>query len=180
MLRVFAAGILLAVGGGLLVWLGDALSLGLRSVLLAAAIGGAIGWVNRGSAIARIGGALVGFVIAWAGYLLRAAVLPDSTLGRVIGLAAILLLITIICGLTRDRLPLWTVLLGAALFVGGYDYPFQAAPYNVITDTIAIAPALLLPFALAFLLTSLVAAVETQPKHTQAKPENTPESSEVA
>lgn len=179
MKRVFIAGVLLAIGAAVLVFVSDSLGLGLKSVLLATAIGGAVGLVQRGGPIPRVGSFLIGFVIGWLSYFLRAGLLPDSMVGHVIAVVVVILLITVICGLTRDRLPFWSALLGAALFIGGYDFLFASAPYNVITESTSTAPALLLPFAVAFLLASLVASAE--PKRSQ-QPEMTtePAKSEVA
>ena len=179
MKRVFIAGVLLAIGAAVLVVVSDSLGLGLKSVLLATAIGGAVGLLNRGGPIPRVGSFLVGFVIAWLSYFLRAGLLPDSMLGRVIYVVVVIVLITVICGLTKDRLPLWSALLGAALFIGGYDFLFVTAPYNVITESTATAPALLLPFAVAFLLASLVTKAERTPSPTPEMSAE-PSKSEVA
>ena len=179
MKRVFIAGVLLAIGAAVLVFVNDTLGLDLKSVLLATAIGGAVGLIRRGGPIARVGSFLVGFVIGWLSYFLRAGLLPDSMIGHIIYVVAVIILITVVCGLTRDRLPFWSALLGAALFIGGYDFLFASAPYNVIKESTATAPALLLPFAVAFLLASLVGTVEaSRPKEPEMTTE--PAKSEVA
>lgn len=179
MKRVFIAGVLLAIGAAILVFVSDSLGLGLKSVLLATAIGGAVGLIQRGGPIARVGSFLVGFVIGWLSYFLRAGLLPDSMIGHVIAVVVVILLITVICGLTKDRLPFWSALLGAGLFIGGYDFLFASAPYNVISESTATAPALLLPFAVAFLLASLVGVAErSSPKEPEMSAE--PARSEVA
>ncbi len=179
MKRVFIAGVLLALGAAVLVLVSDSLGLGLKSVLLATAIGGAVGLLHKSGPIPRVGSFLVGFVIAWLSYFLRAGLLPDSMIGHVIYVVVVIVLITVICGLTRDRLPFWSALLGAALFIGGYDFLFVTAPYNVITESTTTAPALLLPFAVAFLLASLVTKAE---RTHSATPEmsSEPSKSEVA
>ena len=179
MRKVFVSGILLAIGAVLLVFINGSLGLGMKSILLATAIGGAVGLMKNGGPIARVGSFLVGFVIGFASYFLRAGLLPDSMIGAAIAVAIVILLITLICGLTKDRLPFWSALLGAALFIGGYDFLFASAPYNVITESVATAPALLLPFAVAFLLASLVQLIE-KPKETTPEMTTEPSKSEVA
>ena len=82
--------------------------------LLGAALGGALGLVPDRSPAQRAAGFGVGFLAAWLGYALRAAVLPDAAAGRAIAVLVVVLVCLGVAALTRGRLPLWSALLGAA------------------------------------------------------------------
>src|SRR6478735_2941037 len=85
MRRYIVAGLVLAVLTTLLVVLSDALGLDTEGVaLLGGALGGALGLVPDRSPAQRAGAFVIGFLAAWVGYALRAAVLPDATAGRAI------------------------------------------------------------------------------------------------
>ena len=78
-------GVALAVVAALVVGLGQVLGLDLQHVaLIGAALGGVLGLVPDRTPAERIGGFLVGFVVAWAGFAIRAAVLPDTASGRAV------------------------------------------------------------------------------------------------
>ena len=75
-------GLSLAAAALVVVLISGALDLELESVaLLGAAMGAVVGLVPDRTAVARLGGFVGGFVFAWIGYFLRAALLPDTTGG---------------------------------------------------------------------------------------------------
>jgi len=76
--------------------------------------------------------------------LFRAAVLPDSYLAQ--GIAAFfgIMIVTLICGLTRGRLPFWGAILGLIAITGAYNATFTAAPYDFIQSALATIGSLLL------------------------------------
>ena len=96
--------------------------------LLGAALGGTLGLVPDRSPAHRVGGFAVGFVAAWLGYALRAAVLPDATSGRAVAVLLVLLVCLAVAAGTRGRLPLWSTLLGAAAMTGAYEATYTADP----------------------------------------------------
>ena len=61
-------------------------------------------------------------------YVLRLAVLPATWLGNAIAVVIVLMLMTTISALTRDRLPLWAMFIGNAAFAGAYNGYFNTTP----------------------------------------------------
>lgn len=155
MRRTFLTGGLLAVAGGLAVYIGEWLNLGLWSALFGAGVGAVLGLVTDRGPAARLGAFLVGLVIAWIGYALRAAALPDSLTGRALAVVIVILVITVICALLGGRLPFWAALLGAVALTGAYESDYVAAPYNFLSESVGSISKLLVPFAVGFLVAVL-------------------------
>ncbi|NQU36128.1 MAG: hypothetical protein HQ526_00850 [Actinobacteria bacterium] len=144
MKRIFVLGTLLAVFTFLAVVLGSWAQLGLDNVLFATGCGALLGLIPDKSPGVRIGAFFLGFFIGALGYLFRAAVLPDSYLAQ--GIAAFfgIMIVTLICGLTRGRLPFWGAILGLIAITGAYNATFTAAPYDFIQSALATIGSLLL------------------------------------
>lgn len=144
-------GAVLAVAAGLLVVLGAAFELDLESVaLLGAALGAVVALVPERSPMVRLGGFAAGFVIAFVGYVVRAAMLPDTSGGRAVAVVVVILLCAAVAAATADRLPLWTLLLGTAGMVGAYEFTFAAAPPELLTTSMTTATAFFLSVAVGF------------------------------
>ncbi|MCA1781265.1 MAG: hypothetical protein ABR500_12100 [Dermatophilaceae bacterium] len=157
MRRSLIAGLVLAAIAAVVTALGGVLGFDLQHVaLLGGAIGGALGLVPHRYSWGRITGFLVGFVIAWIGYALRAAVLPDSSNGRAVAVFLVIALCALACGLSMDRLPLWSALLGVAAIVGAYEAIYTSAPSQFISESPEAATTVLLAVALGYLATSVV------------------------
>jgi hypothetical protein len=144
-------GVVLALAAGVLVLVGTALGLELESVaLLGAALGAVVALVPNRTAGVRLGGFAVGFVVAWVGYAVRAALLPDTSSGR----AVAVFLVVLVCGLvaagTSDWLPLWSLLLGTAGLTGAYELTYAAAPPEFLSTSLATASTLFLSVAVGF------------------------------
>ncbi|GGF32337.1 hypothetical protein GCM10011519_02170 [Marmoricola endophyticus] len=155
------AGVVLALAAGLIVVLSRALGLDLDSVaLLGGAVGAVVALVPDRSAGARLVGFAAGFLAAWVGYILRAAVLPDSDGGRSVAAMLTVLICVGVVVLTRDRLPLWSLLLGAGTFAGAYELTFAAAPPEVVTTSLSTATTLVLTVAVGFFAAAVVGAHE--------------------
>lgn len=152
MRRILLTGALLAVAGALAVLLGEALSLDLRNTLYGAALGAVLGLVPDRSVVARMGGFLLGVVLGWLGYAIRAQFLPDSVGGQIIAVVLVVLLITLAAALTFGRIPMWSLLLGAAALIGAYEYLYSAAPYNFLSESVVAVSSLLVTVALGFLV----------------------------
>ena len=82
---------------------GQLLNFNLQNVLLGLALGAATGLVRTHSPLARISAFLIGFALGMAFYVLRLAVLPATWLGNAVAVVIVLMLMTTISALTRDR-----------------------------------------------------------------------------
>jgi hypothetical protein len=154
--RTILAGLLLVLAAGLTVWLGEGLHLDLESVaLLGVAVGGAVALVPHETSVRRLAGFLLGFVAAFVGYLFRAAVTPDTSAGRAIAAALIVLICVGVAAIAANRLPLWAVLLGAASLSGAYEFTYAQAPTRVLSTSVSSATSLLLCAAVGFAVAAL-------------------------
>jgi hypothetical protein len=153
-------GAVLAVAAALVVGLGQVLGMDLQHVaLIGAALGGVLGLVPDRRPAERLGGFLVGFVIAWIGFAVRAAVLPDSASGRAVAaflVVALCLVVAAGTGMTPVRLPLWSMLVGVAAIVGAYEETYTNAPSQFLSDSPTAATTVLLAVSLGYLATSVL------------------------
>lgn len=166
------AGVLLVIAAVLVVVLSAAWGLKMEPYALAGvAFGGVIGVVPDRSAWARLGAFAIGFVAAWVGFVLRAAVLPDATSGVAAG-AAITLVIGLV-GVAAGRgryVPLWAVLVGVGSFAAAYESAFTAAPPEVVSTSLDAATSLLLAVAVGFVVTCLSAPRAAAPALEPPRP----------
>ncbi len=145
-------GLTLTVAALVVTWLGGVLDLELESVaLLGAAMGAVVGLVPDRTAGMRLAGFVGGFVIAWIGFFVRAALLPDTTAGRAVAVGLVMLLSLGLTLALVGRLPLWSVLLGAGAFAGAYEFTYAAAPPEIMDTSVSTATTLLLTAAIGFL-----------------------------
>lgn len=160
MRRNLVAGACLAAAAGLIVMLSSALDLDLESAaLLGGALGAVIALVPDRSAGVRLAGFGVGFVVAWVGYAVRAAAMPDTAGGRAVVVVLVVLALVAVTAATRDRLPLWVLLLGTAAFTGGYEFTYNEAPPELLSTSLTTATTLLFNIAAGFLAASVFAPV---------------------
>lgn len=157
MRRHVAPGIALAVVGGLLVLLGGWLGLDLDQVaLLGAAAGGALALVPDRGPAAKVGGFALGLGLAWAGYGVRAAMLPDTDAGRAVAVFVVLALCTLAAAATAGRLPLWSLLIGVAAMVGSYEEAYAASPSMFLDTSPSAATTVLLAAAVGYVAAALI------------------------
>ena len=155
MRRTLVAGLVLAVA---VVLVSSGLDLELESVaLLGGALGAVVALVPDRTPLVRLGGFAGGFVAAWVGYVVRAALLPDTAGGRAVAVGLVVLLCVGITAASMDRLPLWTTLLGTAALTGAYEFTFAAAPPELASTSVSTATTLLFNVAVGFLAAALVA-----------------------
>ena len=158
MVRSLVTGLGLAVGAAVIIGLSALFGLELEHVaLLGAALGGVLGLVPHRPAWGKVVGFLAGFVLAWLGFALRAAVLPDSSAGRAVAAFLVVALIAVVAAASRGRLPLWSGLVGAAAIVGAYEAVYTSAPSQFISESPAAATTVLLAVGLGFLATAVIA-----------------------
>lgn len=155
------AGLILALAAGLVVWIGAALELETEGVaLLGCALGAVVALVPDRTPITRMGGFAAGFVIAWVGYGVRAALLPDTSTGRGVAVVVVVLLCVAVAVATGTRLPLWTLLLGTAGLTGAYEFTYAVAPPELISTSVSTASALFLSVAVGFCAATVVGIAE--------------------
>ena len=164
MRRTLLVGLALVVGAVLAVFISSWFDLELEPVvLLGVALGAVIALVPDRSPLMRLAGFAGGFVAAWIGYFLRAALLPDSTGGRAVAVSLVLILAVAVAAVSLERIPLWSTLVGAAALAGAYEYTYAAAPPEVASTSVSTATALLLAAAIGYLATALAVPAEGRP-----------------
>lgn len=112
-------------------------------VLLGVAVGAVLALVPDASPTGRLAGFSVGVLAAWAAYLLRAALLPDSSAGRAVAFALVFAACAAVAAASSGRLPLWAAVLGAGALAGAYEVVFTAAPAEVAETSVTAVTALL-------------------------------------
>jgi hypothetical protein len=158
MRKSLLAGLVLALAAVVVVFVSSMFDLELESVaLLGLALGAVVALVPDRSPMVRLAGFAGGFVAAWIGYFVRAALLPDSTGGRAVAVGLVVVLCVAIAVVSLDRIPLWTTLLGSAAMTGAYEFTYAAAPPEVVSTSVSTATTLLLNVAVGFLAAALVA-----------------------
>lgn len=175
MRRNIVSGLCLAAAAGLIVVVSAAFDLGLESVaLLGGALGAVVVLVPDRTAGIRLGGFAAGLVVAWLGYIVRAAGLPDSAAGRAVAVMVVVLVCVGLNAATRDRLPLWTLLLGLAGFAGAYEFTYDQAPQELLSTSVSTATTLLFNIAAGFLAASALAPTLRGGQHSQPHSEPVP------
>lgn len=158
MRRNLLVGVVLMVSAVVVVVVSDLFDLKLDSAaLLGLAVGAVVALVPDGSPALRLGGFVTGIVAAWIGYLLRAGFLPDSVAGRAVAVVVVLAVCVAVAAATAGRVPLWSALLGAAAMVGAFEYPYSAAPPEVMSTSLSAVTALLMTSAVGFLAAAIFA-----------------------
>jgi hypothetical protein len=169
MRKTLLSGCLLAVAAALIVLLGGVLGDDLEHLaLLGAALGGVIALVPHRSAWGKLAGFGVGFVLAWIGFALRAAVLPDAPGGRAVAAFLVIVLCVVVCGVSAGRIPLWSALVGAAAIVGAYEATYTNSPTQFLSESPTAATTVLFAAGLGYLATNLL--VEARPGTEDARP----------
>jgi len=169
-------GALLAVAAALLVVIGEALGLDTEHVaLLGGALGGVIGLVPDRSPAMRVTGFVAGLFVAWIGFAIRALYLPDSTSGRALAAFLVVAACLGIAVAAGGRVPLWSLLLGAAAMVAGYEEAYTADSPAFLSESPGAATGVLLAAAVGFLATSLLGPQVSAARHREgAAPDDQP------
>lgn len=152
----------LVVAAVVLVMLSSSLGLDIESVaLMGASCGAVIALVPHRSPQWRLVGFLVGFAASWVAYLLRAGFLPDTAAGHAIAVGLVVAMCSVTAALSRDRIPLWSTLLGAAVLAGSYETTYIEAPSQVLSTSLSTSTSVLLAVAFGFFAAALVAPQNT-------------------
>ncbi|TIC81028.1 hypothetical protein [Nocardioides sp. GY 10127] len=144
-----------ALGAGLLVVLGSG-RLDLAPTALAGIALGAVTWlVNDRSPVQRVSAVVVGLVACWVGYVVRAALLPDTPAGHALSVVLTVLLVGAVAVGSGERLPLWAGLLGAGVLAAVYEQTYVAAPPQVLSTSTSTITGLLVSAVTGLVLVSL-------------------------
>lgn len=159
MRRTAVGGAILAGIAFLLILLGQALDLNLEQVALTgAALGAVVALVPDRPPLFRVAGAALGFLIAWGGYGVRAGLLPDTSTGRAIAALLVLLVLMGVSLATLTRIPLWSLLVGAAAMTAAYETTFMILPSAFPYESPTAATQMALAGAVGYLAASFLGA----------------------
>jgi hypothetical protein len=112
----------------------------------------------------RIAGFAVGAVAAWVAFAARAALLPDVALAHALGAALTIVLIGLVVAASRERLPLWSGLVGAVAFLALYEPLFAANPLGFVGDSVGALTQLALAAGAGFIVAHGIAIVSPAPE----------------
>ncbi|MFZ1362230.1 MAG: hypothetical protein WAS05_04760 [Candidatus Nanopelagicales bacterium] len=156
MKRIFLFGIACSALAALVIIIGDLLNLHLQNVMLGIGGGAILGLVRTHSPAMRYIACLIGFALGLVFYVVRLAVLPATIWGNLVAVVVTLLLVTLIAGLSSDRVPMWGMLLGVTMFAGAFDNYFTTTPWLFVSQAIATAAAMLFAVTAGFMVAVLV------------------------
>lgn len=161
--RTLLGGLLLVAAAFLLVLIGGALDLELDAVaVLGVAVGAVVALVPDASVGRRLAGFALGVVAAVLGYYFRAALTPDTSLGRATFAAVVVALCVVVALVAMGRLPLWSTLLGAAAFAGSFEATYTSAPPRVVDLSVGGLTTLALCVAVGFVAAGITGSVRPE------------------
>lgn len=156
MIKTMLVGLGLAVTAAVALTLSSVFDLELQPFVLAGIAAGAIAArVSDRSGLADLGGLILGFAVAWLGYLLRATYLPEGDLGATLAVVLILLGCALVAAVSQGRVPLWSVLLGTAVLALAYETTLFPDADTYVSSSLAPLTSLLLAAAAGFLVAGL-------------------------
>jgi len=184
MRRTAIGGAILAVTAFLLIFFGEALDLELERVALTgAALGAVVALVPDRPALFRVIGFAAGFVVGVLGYALRAGLLPDTSFGRAVAALAVVMILMGIALATGTRVPLWSLLVGAAAMTAAYETTFMVTPSAFPYEGPTAATQMALAAGVGFLAASFLGSAveherdeETGRRHSRSASDDTPNS----
>jgi len=156
MRRTLLGGLLLVAAVFFTVLVGGWLDLELDAVaVLGVAAGAVVALVPDATVGRRLAGFALGVVAAVLGYYVRAALTPDTSMGRAVFAALVVALCVVVAAASVGRLPLWSALLGAATFAGSFESTYSSAPPRVVELSIGALTTLALCVAVGFVAAGL-------------------------
>src|SRR5450631_1351105 len=154
MLQRLLSGSALAVCAAVVLLIGGGSDLE-HVALLGVALGGVVGLVPYDSPMGKLGGFFLGFVLAWIAFGVRAALLPDTAMGRAVAAFMVVLICGVVAALSAGKVPLWSALLGVAAIVGAYELPFTDSPPQFMVTSPTAATTVLLAAGFGFIVATL-------------------------
>ncbi len=178
MKHTFLIGLSAAIIGGLGLFIGGQLGMPFQNTVIAVGGGFIAAVVNIGSPLARLGGFLIGLVLGVFYTAMTLGVLPggNSIVGVGIALVIILVVITLISGLTADRIKAWSMLLGGLVFMSGFYPVLAAAQWTAAEQLPTYFFTILAMSAIGFLV---VVPATLLPEKPKPAPKPAPETSSV-
>lgn len=152
MKRTFLIGLSAAIIGGLGLALGTAMGISFQGTVIGVGGGVIAAIVAIGSPLSRLCGFLIGFGLGIAFDAMRLGLLPGgaSVAGQAVALAVILIVITLVSGVTAGRISAWSMLLGSLTFIVGF-VPVMQQPWTAAEQFPSLAFNLLAMAAIGFL-----------------------------
>ncbi len=161
MRRTLLGGLLLVAATFLTVLIGGWLDLELDAVaVLGVGVGAVVALVPDATAARRLAGFALGVVVTVLGYYFRAALTPDTSMGRAVFAALVIALCVVVALASLGRLPLWSTLLGAAAFAGSFEATYSSAPPRVVDLSIGGLTTLALCAAVGFVAAAFFAPTQ--------------------
>ena len=77
-----------------------------------------MGLVPHNPPLGKVGGFFLGFVLSLIAFGVRAALLPDTTIGRAVAAFVVILLCGVVAAISAGKVPLWSALVGVAAIAG--------------------------------------------------------------
>lgn len=173
--KILVGGLVLAVFAGLAILLSSWADMDVGNMLFTAGCGAILGLLPTGTPASRIGAFLIGIVVAWVGYAIRAALLPDNAVAAALTAFVAIAIVTVIAAVSRGHVPVIASLLGLIAMTGGYDAVFAEAPYNFVASSIATVGVLLAGAAVGMLAVTLADLVSDLGKHPEEPIQDGPE-----
>jgi len=160
-------GLLLVAAAFFTVLVGSGLDLELDPLaLLGLAAGAVVALVPDAGVGRRLAGFALGSFVTLLAYYVRAALTPDTAMGRAVFVALAVALCVAVAALAMGRLPLWSTLLGAATFAGAFEATYSSAPPRVVDLSISTATTLALCVAVGFVAAGIAGSSRAaRPEH---------------
>ena|ERR1035437_3551400 len=148
--------------------------------VLGAALGGVVGLVPHNPALGKLGGFFLGFVMTWIAFGVRAALLPDTAVGRAVAAFMVILVCGVAAAISAGKVPLWSALVGVAAIAGAYETSFTDSPPQFMTTSPPAATAVLFAAGFGFIVATVItifitAADAPRVSGPPAAPSNDPE-----
>ena len=155
-LSSLVVGALLAVAVVAVIGVSSAMDLEIEPYALAGVLaGGVVALIPERSAFARLGAFAIGLVASWIGFILRAALMPDSEGGRAVAALITVAICLVAVAIIRTRLPLVAMLVGVALLAAAYETNFVANEAEVAQTSVDALTALAVAVAVGFAVAAL-------------------------
>lgn len=146
-----------AIVSGVVVAWGDVLGLQLGSAAFVSVLAGIlVATVPNGPVTNRIIGFLLGVLFAWISYALRAAVLPDSDLGRGIAATLIVLGVAVVAIVAGSKVPWWAMITGLIALTSVYEATYNNAPSRFLDESPIALTSVLVASGIAIFVVTLV------------------------